>query len=276
MLGIMRDLLGCAIEATDGRIGHVKDGFFDDQHWRIRYLVVDAGTWLDSRKVLVAPCAVDLAHLSRRILPASLTKAQVRDSPDIDTEKPVSRQHELRFAGYYGYPFYWDNPAQGAGGDGPRTFKSGDGIPSVMVGREIDPALAYDLVQAERRTDDDPHLRSCAQIVQYDMHAGAETIGRIADVLVDAGSWDIRYLLLDVGSWWNGRQVLVAPALVRSIDWRVKRVDVDLTRELVREAPQMDPRAALLQRAQVAVHAFEERKAQRNGELWPLDAASVD
>ena len=31
----------------------------------------------------------------------------MKDSPDIDTERPVSRQHEISYFGYYGYPVYW-------------------------------------------------------------------------------------------------------------------------------------------------------------------------
>jgi uncharacterized protein YrrD len=276
MLGIERDLLGCAIEATDGPIGRVKDCFFDDRNWVVRYLVVDTGTWLASRKVLVAPRTIDLARRSQGILPASLTRAQVRDSPDIDTEKPVSRQHELRFAGYYGYPFYWDSPAQRAIGDAPDALPSGDGIPSARMERKIDPALAHERVEAERSIDDDPHLRSVAQIVQYDMCSGAESIGRVADILVDARSWDIRFLLLDAGSWWNGHQALVAPQLIRGIDWRLKRVDLELTRDLVREAPRLDPRAALLTRARVALHDFDDTRTRPGGEPWPTDAARAD
>ena len=41
------------------------------------------------------------------VLPVSITKAQVEASPDIDTAQPVSRQHEMQYLGYYGYPMYW-------------------------------------------------------------------------------------------------------------------------------------------------------------------------
>ena len=41
-----------------------------------------------------------------KVLPVSITMEQVKNSPDIDTDKPVSRQHELEYLGYYNYPIY--------------------------------------------------------------------------------------------------------------------------------------------------------------------------
>src|SRR5450759_4968268 len=107
MLRSMNDLLGYAIRATDGDIGHVKDFYFDDHSWVIRYLVVDTGTWLSDRKVLISPVAIGHPDWTSRVLPAAITKEQVTNSPDVDTEKPVSRQYEEVLHDYYGYPYYW-------------------------------------------------------------------------------------------------------------------------------------------------------------------------
>jgi len=107
MLRTVRDLQGYAIRATDGVIGEVADFFFDDEDWVIRYLVVDAGTWLRGRHVLISPVAIGHPDWMAQLLPVSITKDQVKNSPDIDTRKPVSRQHETEHLGYYGYPFYW-------------------------------------------------------------------------------------------------------------------------------------------------------------------------
>jgi hypothetical protein len=58
MLRSMKDLENYAINATDGLIGRIKDFYFDDDAWVIRYLVVDTGSWLSSRKVLISPISV--------------------------------------------------------------------------------------------------------------------------------------------------------------------------------------------------------------------------
>ena len=49
MLHTMNELEGYTVGATDGDIGHVKDFYFDDATWVIRYLIVDTGSWLSSR-----------------------------------------------------------------------------------------------------------------------------------------------------------------------------------------------------------------------------------
>ena len=58
MLRSIKDLEGYAVGATDGTIGHVEDFYFDDRAWVVRYLVVEAGAWLSSRKVLISPIAI--------------------------------------------------------------------------------------------------------------------------------------------------------------------------------------------------------------------------
>ena len=107
MLRNVKDLRGYAIRATDGVIGHVDDFYFDDEGWAIRYLVVDTGRWLPDRQVLISPVLIGHPDWSARLLPVFLTKAQLKSSPDIDTKRPVSRQHEAAYHGYFGYPYYW-------------------------------------------------------------------------------------------------------------------------------------------------------------------------
>ncbi|MEO8766933.1 MAG: PRC-barrel domain-containing protein, partial [Nitrosospira sp.] len=107
MLRSIKDLEGFAAEATDGLIGHVKDFYFDDEAWTIRFLVVETGAWLEGRKVLISPVAIGVPDWVRRLLPVSVTREQVRKSPDVDSQKPISRQHEVENYAYYGFPYYW-------------------------------------------------------------------------------------------------------------------------------------------------------------------------
>jgi PRC-barrel domain len=109
LLGI-KELRGFSIHATDGDIGKVTDFYFDDQHWAIRYMVVDVGSWLKGRKVLVSPISIKMVAVDLGRFMASVTKQQIKDSPGWDTEKPVSRQYERLYANYYKYPYYWGGP----------------------------------------------------------------------------------------------------------------------------------------------------------------------
>jgi len=107
ILRTLKELHDYTIGAADGVIGQVKDLYLDDAAWVVRYLVVDAGGWLSSRKVLISPMAIVEPDWAARLLPVSITEEQVKNSPDINTDKPVTRQHELEYSGYYGYPYYW-------------------------------------------------------------------------------------------------------------------------------------------------------------------------
>jgi hypothetical protein len=245
MLRSMKDLEDYAIRATDGIIGQVKDFYFDDKAWVIRYLVVDTGTWLSSRKVLISPIAIGHPNWAEKVLPVSITKEQVKNSPDIDTDKPVSRQHEMRYLGYYGYPLYWVGPGLWGGGAFPgmlMTGYAGFGAPPV-VRPEVEEANAR--AEAARHQDDDLHLRSCKAVKGYHIEATDGDIGHVQGLLVDEDTWAIRYMIVDTSNWWLGHQVLVAPEWIATVSWPDATVSVNLTREAVKAAPVYDPAGQL-------------------------------
>src|ERR1700690_3795184 len=101
MLRNLAKLKGVAIRAKDGEIGTLEQFYFDDESWAIRYLVVNAGDWLGGRLGLVSPLALRQAEWKSKRLDVALTKKQIEDSPPIDAHKPVSRQHEALYLGYY-------------------------------------------------------------------------------------------------------------------------------------------------------------------------------
>src|SRR6478672_7693729 len=85
----------------------VKDFYFDDQHWAVRYLVADTGSWLAKRQVLLAPHSLGRLDQAGNVLRVNLTRKQIEDSPPIESHKPVSRQYEEEYYRYYGWPYYW-------------------------------------------------------------------------------------------------------------------------------------------------------------------------
>ena len=245
MLRSMKDLEKCTIGATDGAIGKVKDVYFDDDDWAVRYLVVDTGSWLDSRQVLISPISLLKPDWATHTLPVSITQEQVRHSPDIDTDKPVSRQHEQDYLGYYGYPAYWGGV--GLWGEGVVPY----GLVPESVGFGGDraeqerEAEAYAEAKRARHRNDDPHLRSCQAVMGYHLHATDGEIGHVEGMLVDEQTWAIRYLIVNTSNWWLGHQVLVAPQWVTAVHWAEESVVVDLTRLSIQEAPPFDSTAEL-------------------------------
>jgi hypothetical protein len=243
MLRSVQDLEGYAIGATDGVIGHVKDIYFDDHNWVVRYFVVETGSWLASRKVLISPIAVGKPDWAGGSLPVSITKEQVRNSPDIDTDKPVSRQHEIEYLSHYGYPYYWVGSALAGTATYPGAMLTGIGCEESGADYLVEQANQSRVEQAaeERRQDDsDPYLRSCKALLRYRIEAADGGMGHVKGLLLDEKTWAIRYLIVQTGAWWDGHQVLIAPQWIEDISWPDATISVNLTRQAVKEAPAYD------------------------------------
>lgn len=239
MLRTVNNMEDYVISATDGNIGHVKDVYFDDETWCIRYLVVETGTWLSSRKVLISPISIGQANWADKQLPVSITKEQVENSPDITTQKPVSRQQEIRLLEYYGYPYYWGGDGMWGDGVYPNMMLSGYvGLVSPHI--DADPQ-ASKAAKAEQHQDDDIHLRSCQSVIDYRIHATDGDIGHIQGLLIDDETWAIRYIIVNTSNWWLGHQVLIPPQWILDVSWSDANASVDLTRQAVKDAPPYNP-----------------------------------
>lgn len=155
MLRSLNKILGSLIVATDGEIGTVYNVWFEDVSWRVVYLVVKTGGWFNRHMVLLSPMVLGKPDWNRKVLAVSLAREQVKSSPDVDTDQPVSRQAELALNQYYGWPSYWDVPAE------PKE--------NLMKG--------------------DPHLRSCRELMDYHVTAKGEELGwcRISSSMIEAG-----------------------------------------------------------------------------------------
>ena len=245
MLRSMNALTGFTIGATDGDIGQIEAFYFDDLSFTVRHLVVDTGGWLGGRKVLISPRALGRIDWDGSRVNASLTKAQVENSPSIDTDQPVSRQKEIEYHRYYGYPTYWAGPYLWGG------------YPLPVMG----PDAVMDL-EAERRWDwttkerGDPHLRSSAVVIGYYIAATDGEIGHVEDFLVDEASWAIRYMIADTSNWWLGKQVLVSTEWIDAVDWNDSRLHVDLTREQIKSSPEYDASRPVEREYETRLHDY--------------------
>jgi hypothetical protein len=241
MLRDSQDLLNFSVEATDGDIGRVKDLYFDDEAWVVRYFVVATGAWLLGRRVLIAPAAVTLPVWESKRLPVELTRRQIRTSPDIDTDKPVSRQHESEYLRYYGYPFYWGGGTLWGGGAAhPGSLVSGlEHEGAAAAHRRSDEANRRADAQAdtEHRPRGDHHLRSMETVKAYHIHACDGEIGHVKAFLIEEIGWVIRYMVVDTGDWWSGHDVLISPEWIEEVRWDDNRVLLGMTRDAVKQAP---------------------------------------
>lgn len=237
MLHSVEALLDFSIAAQDGDLGRVKDIYFDDQEWTIRHIVVDTGGWLMERKVLIAPNAVAQIAWSKKKLFVRLTKQQIQNSPDIDTDVPVSRQHEKVLSDYYGYPYYWSGPYLWG-----YTILPGLIEPSIRDRPLWEESERQALEHKEHeRANANPHLRSSTEVIGYHIQATNDTFGHVEDLLFDQENWKIELLTIDTRNWWPGKEVLISPARIEHVDWDGKKVVVNVTREQIEHSPEYDP-----------------------------------
>jgi hypothetical protein len=259
MLRSLTDLERYAVLGTDSPIpiGHVRDVYFDDESWVVRYFVVETGTWLDSRKVLISPLAIREAQWEEKLLRVGITQAQVRESPAIDTKQPVSRQQEREYTSYYGYPYYWERAGLWGGGPYPELVNPG----------ARDGSTTWEVPPVQQNTDS--HLRSGNVVGRYQIHATDGNVGHAREILVDERSWTIRFIAVQTGSWWFGHDVLVAPEWIERVNWTESAVYVDLTRAQILGAPTYEPSAEFDRDQEAGIYAHYGRRGYWNPAVDP-------
>jgi len=206
-----------------------------------------------------------------RVLPVSITKQQVKDSPDIDTEKPVSRQHEMGYLSYYGYQNYWGGA--GLWGAIPYPSKLMPGYSDAMAQQRAAPPDAgkgLSRPEGAKRRDEDPHLRSCNEVIGYHIQATDGEIGHVQGLLVDEQTWAIRFLVVDMNNWWLDQWVLVAPQWIRQMSWSDTAVSLDLTRQDVKNAPEYDPAGEPERTQELGIYKHHGRPVQ-----WVAEAPAA-
>jgi hypothetical protein len=251
MLHSVNSLRGFHVRATDGDIGSVREVYFDDEDWAVRYLIVDTGGWLSGRKVLISPYSVSSLDWNDTAVVVRLTREQVERSPDIDTDRPVSRQHETEYNKYYGYPAYWPYTSMWAWGAMPVTVPDDP----AMRGKVYEDKKA----QIQEGKQVDTHLRSSREVAGYSIQASDGPIGHVEDFLFEDDSWGIRYLVVDTRNWLPGRRVLVSPQWIRGVSWPDRSVSVDLTREQIENGPEYDPSQPLSRGDEAKIHSHYDR-----------------
>lgn len=248
MIRNAKTLENAELHARDGTIGKVKDFYFDDQEWRVRYLIIDTGSWLTGRSVLIASSAVSLGETADAVLNVDLTREQVRNSPDVDAAKPVSRQYEEQLHRHYAWPYYWRGPYIGGGVGGvdvPIAAPAAPTAVAVHAARNPSSGRAGEIrdqrgADAAAEAGADPQLRSVHAVRGYHIEAADGAIGHVEDVLLDDANWAVRYLIVDTRNWLPGKKVIIAPRQVRQISWLNSSVFVDLTRDAIKRSPEFD------------------------------------
>jgi hypothetical protein len=249
------------LRGIDGDVGSVKDLYFDDKYWTVRYLVANTGSWLNSLQVLISPYFLKNLDFGSEVINVDLTRNQIENSPALDQATPVSRQYEESYHAYFGYPLYWVGP--NTWGDspyiirdrmnwskprGPNTENSGDKNPGVY-GRETAGTGTYSSESSIQQGTNtgltnsgsswDSNLRSIEDVNGHKIHTTDEDkIGHVDDFIIDEDTWTIRYLVINTGNLFTGKKVLISPEWIERISWEDSRVYLNMTKETLKKSPE--------------------------------------
>lgn len=227
-------LRGLALEATDGAIGTVADLLFDDHSWTARWLVVETGSWFSSRKILLPLSALGKPDEQTRTFAVHLMRQQVKESPDVDTDLPVSRHREAHVYHHYGWNSYWTS--------GFAPLSNAITMPVSMPLARDDVGPRYQESETDAVPDDgDPHLRSVRAVIGYHIAASDGEVGHVEDFLIDDETWRLHYMTVDTKNWLPGERVLLPVRSISEIDWFTEVITVGIDRAKVKGSPPYEP-----------------------------------
>ena len=220
MLQSAKTLMNYKLETLDGHIGKVQDFYFDDKYWALRYLVANTGNYLSGRQVLISPYNLTAVNNDKEHISIDLSKMEIEGSPSLNSDKPISRQFEQEYYGYYDWPTYWTG-----------SFMWGSS-PDIVR----DPGKRNEPTSADKQWN--PHLRSTKDVSGRHVQARDGEIGHVQDFLIDDEVWAVRYLVVDTQNWWPGKKVLVSTKWIESVSWNKSKIFVDLSRDAIQRSPE--------------------------------------
>jgi hypothetical protein len=243
MLRSLNGLLGYNIEALDGTIGTVYDFYFDEIDWALRYLVVDTGMLLSGRKVLIVPAALGQPDWATRLFPVNHTEDEIKASPGINLDQPVSRKSESALHEYYQWAPYW-----------------APGFPSPSMPAPIPPKPLERVPEEGRR---ETHVRSLREITGYHVACTDKDIGHVDDFIAEIGSWHIKMVVVDTRNWLPGKHVLLAIEWIDRLARDTKKVHFNLPAATVKDAPAYDPTEPVNEEFEAQLYDYYGRPSAR-------------
>ncbi len=242
MLRNVKILQGYALRAHNGDLGIVQDFYFDDASWTIRYLIADTGKLFPGRQVLIGPEALGRPDFELSVFPVNLTTEQIEQSPGIEKDQPVSKQKEQALRSYYQWPMY--------GG----TLE----MPFMATPTGFSSTVEKDMVPEDHGLvpQGDKHLRSINEVLGYGIHARDGELGEIVDCIVEDETWTIQYVVVDTGKWLPGKKVLIAQKWIDTVSWEKSVMDVNLTKEQVKNCPEYNPAIPINKEYEVRLYDY--------------------
>ncbi|MBE0537271.1 MAG: hypothetical protein IH624_16530 [Phycisphaerae bacterium] len=229
------------VQATDGEVGRVDDLYVRREEWLIRHLLLKTALEPNGGRILIS--TQNITHIAHdtQVISLDLTQEQVFDSPDIDVEQPISKQHEIELTQYYGWPPDWLQEEQ-------------EITPTDELSEE-----PQDEADADETEYTGPELQSCNEITGlFRVQLNDAEMGKIMDFLVDDETWLIEYAAVEFAESETG-QILLPMAIVQGVDWTEGHIYADASLDAVADGPVYDPGQPLSQAQQELLRSGSHR-----------------
>lgn len=272
MLKNLKDMKSFKILAKDTAnevIGTVKDIYFDDERWAVRYLVIDTKIWLFEDLVLISPYSVNGIDWDAGFIWVNLTKDEIEHSPKAKLGHPVTRRFETSFNNYFKLPHYW---ASGLGLDIEGIWAGG------FFPRRPEEDAQHFRPSVEASLDEDSlkeqHLHSMHEVSSFHLRAvDDQNFGSVEDFILEDDTWAIRYIVIDTHKFLpGGKTILLAPEWIEYFDWENKKLVTDYLRHTIENCPQYDPAIPLDRMMEEDLHNHFGRTGYWNLRSWPAES----
>ena len=211
MLRSIRVLLGYGVEATDGRIGAVKDILFNQYGWCVCHIMIDLTDLIPGKCVVLPPDAFGQPEGKDTSFPVNLSCAELKNGPTLEIDETEYQKHADELCLHHGWEPCWRCPS---------------------VGPEW---------EQYKNSEEEMQMRSSREVMLYDVEATDGSIGHVEDLILDDSEWIIRYVVVHTKNWLPGRKVLIAPSWISRIVWDEKKVQLSHIRQEVKDSPLFDP-----------------------------------
>ncbi len=266
MLRHASELYGFTAQCEDGIIGTLGDLYFDEEEWQIRYAAIQIEEPIQTRTALVSVTALGKPDYKKGVIPISLPREKVYNSPETDVDLPVTREYEVALHRYYEWPVYW---GQVSFLDTPRTKGMADpsipfegGVQPGEYEREAPDSYNYDegdyeasQALASGEPDDDElkqlefaepaedrtysqYIHSTRRIRDYTLQTTDEQNVSCGDVLVDESDWTVRYLVVRPRLTVQDRHVLLPIQQIREVRAATAEILLGLSQEDLDDSPE--------------------------------------
>ena len=202
MLVLARNIIGSKVTAARGRLGVVEDSHFHDDMWRLRHLVVKDRRFLPKNRSLVQQEEIRDFDQSWGRPQISVELSSDKSHQYTRADRPVSKQAKLQLNHLTSQKYSMREIVQVLGGD--------------------------------------PYLRSVREVRGYGCVAKDGIAGYLYDIVFEASTWNVEYLLITLDDMWGFRKRLVPSSQCAEISWLKEEILLKAERKEIWSADKWD------------------------------------